>query len=472
MFKKLLNRFRKDEIQEQNVAEFTELSEISEAEALELIDEYKSKKSLSAREELILEVVSDVHVNKNKRSKPSKVESVEIIKKEDGLFTFQMSDHERHEPRNQSIALNDYDRVFWLNIIIACDGPDVDKGSYSQEENKTKNFGTLDNAKNDLKAFLQFYTPTRLGAPNLVYKYKLGRSAGYFDKTIELDNPSSQEVIDAVELGKLWVKNNVNDPEFLSIQINFFFSGHGFNNSEESGIVISDGDFSSAAIAESILSCLPSSEDCKSPCRLDLFLDCCHSGAVARDIMDYIYNIQEPEEKLTRKHAKLGFGKIFCSCLDDESSIELSDLNHGLFTFTFLNEFSRKSLISSKENKIGLRDVGWYSDLQQHPFMVDYTSSDSGLGMVKFPSMKLLNDKIKTELFNNAFEKQFNKVLESNDFKVVDGETVVNPLEITLGALRELRVACYSQETAIREKPSIRKAFSRKEHKNHELKWF
>jgi hypothetical protein len=317
-----------------------------------------------------------------------------------------------------------------------------------------------------------YYMPMRLGDPTVTYPGGVGRSPGYFDCTKRLSNPSRADIEKAIGEIREWLLINSEDPEFVSVQINLMFAGHGYAESNnESGIVIRDGELSCKQLALKILSAIPLWKDVSSPSRLDMYLDCCHSGAVARDILMAIVSEQDdfPDEYAAK--SRLGLGRVYCACLDDESSLELSSLGHGLFTYAFLNEFSRKAPAGSETTKLALRDVGWYSDLQQHPFLFDYTNKEGPNHLtLMYPSAGLTEDTVAaTKIFQAGYTTAIEKLIHTAQRK--NGEIVLNPLAIVVEALHYIRDEYLDTETRIMKNPQSRNEFVRSEYYHRNKFW-
>lgn len=251
--------------------------------------------------------------------------SLPVERKNDANVTFVLPDGKSHESRTTTVILGPRDKVFWVNLIVACDGPQMGSRLPEADRLVVRDYAKLENAKNDLNAFYSYYRPTRLGDPQIVFPLGVGRSPGFFDKTIRLDNPSRKDLNAVVGALRDWIRANQSDPEYQSVQLNFMFAGHGYldRSSETSGIVIADGEFPASALAEVLASILAGSEaDGEFP-RIDLFLDCCHSGGIARDLAKALLESQREETFVHR------IGRVYCSCLDDESSFELPKIHHG-----------------------------------------------------------------------------------------------------------------------------------------------
>jgi hypothetical protein len=429
--------------------------------------ELRAKDPKTAREELMLDLFG---------SRPNKIWNWDAdagipvsTRKQGDRVLILYPDGPQHEARATSLALNAFDRVFWVNLIIACDGPASEKHETKRTALVKRDFGKLENAVNDLDAFVRYYMPMRLGHPGLIYHAKVGRSPGYFDITKRLCNPGIVDIKNTINELRQWISVNSTDPEFKSVQINIMFAGHGYSDSEgESGIVIADGPLSSKNLGAMILDIIPEWDEPSSPSRLDMYLDCCHSAAVARDLLEEVMSIQELQPAAFASKSRLGFGKFFCSCMDDESSLELTELRHGLFSFAFLNEFSRRPPDGADDINIALRDIGWFSEMQQHPFLVDFTEKEQRFSLM-FPSAKLGEPDDFAALTEHALSNAFQHIV--NEKSPVNGKIVVSPFTMIVRALHELRAAFLDREVAIFNNPSSRKFFSRDEFFSREKMW-
>jgi hypothetical protein len=438
----------------------------------QLISELQNKETLTERESIIL------HEARLNTSETELITNSYTVRTKDinGQIVFHHPDGSEHEPRINTILMGPYDRAFWANLLIACDGPDVNRGSQSPASPTPKNFGQLVSATKDLTAFYSFYRPMMIGDPGIVYQ-KAGRSPGYFAHTERLENPNRLEINQAIKKIKNWIELNSNDPEFVSVQINFMFSGHGYSNNDgESGIVIADGLLSSKDLATMLLESLPKRDDAPSPNRLDFYLDCCHAGAVASDIHQNVIMLQEMYPGKYEGRGPLGLGRVYCSCLDDEISFEVPEIEHGLFSFAFLNEYSRKIPDNASKLKLAMRDIGWYSGLKQHPVLIDFTNPTMPEGGEKplqftFPSLKLLtiDEELKVKIFNDAINQASTTIVEK--LKAQNRELAIEPIELVTKACRILRDACKKSELQINKRPSARKVFSRKETFKRQKTW-
>jgi hypothetical protein len=439
-----------------------ELLEVSEEEA----NEIRAKVVRTARDELILAKFEARRDDSRGIAIPARFER---FGEDIHLLT---PDGDLHEPRTIAIGRGDYDRSFWVNLIIACDGPDA--GLMPPAGTRgivARDFGKLENAINDLDALTRYYMPMRIGEPNVIYAGGIGRSPGYFDCTKRLNNPTLSDIKTAIGEFREWILVNSIDPEFHSIQINFMFAGHGYDGIRgESGIVIANADLPSFVLAEMLLSVLTEWNDVHSPSRLDMYLDCCHAGAIVRDVTTVILDEQERRADEFKNRSRLGFGKLYCSSMDDESSFEMEELRHGIFSFAFLNEFSRRAPEGANEVQIALRDVAWYTELQQHPFLLDFASAPVGRFSMLVPSARLENNERRSR-------NRFKRALEWAGRVVVlktpprNGEIVINPVSVGVRAMHQLRDKYAKLERDIANDPSKREVYTRSEFYDRTKAW-
>lgn len=302
-----------------------------------------------------------------------------------------LPDGDRHERRIQRLWPGGGDRLFWVTLTIACGDPGTGRrrkaGSGPAAARLAKRFGHLAKARHDLHAYRQYYRPMQIGSPDIVGAVPgLGKCAGYFDHTVPLDNPTVDEVREAIGELRRWLDVNQGDPEYRSFQFNLAFSGHGDLEADGGGsLVLADRTLPAGELASMLLDVMPEAEDHPAPCRLDLFLDCCHAAAVASTLTARLIELQSGNDATVR--SRLDAGQIYCACLADEESYELADAPHSLFTFAFLNECSRCRPEGAASFNLALRDLGWFTGGGQHPLLLDLTQAP---GLFKFPPMYVL----------------------------------------------------------------------------------
>lgn len=224
-----------------------------------------------------------------------------------------------------------------------------------------------------------------VGNPSIVTRGGGDKSAGFFAHTIRLDNPRVDELRESLSILREWLEVNQHDPEYTSFQLNFMFSGHGDVLPDGSAaVVLADGAVDTDALAELLLTVIPEEEVSPSPCRLDLFLDCCHAAAIARGLVGRLAASPSPSPPHAGGRSRLEPGQVYCACLGDEEALELDSLQHSAFTFAFLNECSRKQPEGAASLNLALRDVGWFTNGEQHPVLLVFT--EPGGANLKFPS--------------------------------------------------------------------------------------
>ena len=221
-----------------------------------------------------------------------------------------------------------------------------------------------------------------------------------------LDNPTIAQLLSAINGIRRWIEDNQDDPEYTSFQLNFCFSGHAdFDEHGRPGIVLADSVLGAYELAFLLCLSVPEEEISPGHCRVDLFLDCCFAGAVARAIAFNLRRNQSQWDDYRRSY--LSIGQIYCACLDDEEAFELDTLPYSAFTFAFLNECSRKQPSGYEEVNIGLRDVGWYTEGLQHPLLLDFTAPD-GVN-VKFPTSYYFNNWPLPEVTKPSIERTIDR---------------------------------------------------------------
>ncbi|CAG1018856.1 hypothetical protein BURC_03679 [Burkholderiaceae bacterium] len=366
------------------------------------------------------------------------------------LFLF--GDADRHERRLQRHGVSPADRLFWVTIAVACGAPGRATGKRGQASGDlAKRYGLLERARNDLNAFYDYYRPMRLGSPSTVCAAPgADKSAGFFDCTVRLDNPSVDELHAAVLGLREWLDVNQHDPEFTSFQLNFAFSGHGDADAAgTASLVLSDAALAADDLASMLLSCIPEEEVSPSSCRFDLFLDCCKAGAIARALTRRLRALQADCDTMQR--SRLDLGQLYCACLDDEEAFELEQLPHSLFTFAFLNECSRKRPEGAESLNLALRDVGWHTNARQHPMLLDFTDPQ-GVAF-KFPSAYHLTH---PPLPGMRAAPGYAPAMDA-------ARHAVDPVGEYLGAAAALREQCVEVERELLKAPQLRVPFSRDE---------
>jgi hypothetical protein len=369
-----------------------------------------------------------------------------------GELLWVFGDSDRHERRVQRAIISGWDRLFWMTITIACGKPGAVSGVHSKElRSLAKQFGALKKARNDLDAFYQYYRPMLLGSPYIVGATPgLGKSPGFFDCAVKLDNPTVGQLLGSIRRLRNWLEVNQDDPEYTSFQLNFCFSGHGeLDENGGSSLVLADGKLEAPELASLLLRSIPKKEVSPGRCRLDLYLDCCRSGAIARALYNSLVDLQQDSDPLGR--SILNIGQVYCACLDDEESHELMGLPHSVFTFAFLNECSRKRPEGAETTNLGLRDVGWYTEGKQHPLLLDFTVPEGWA--LKFPSQYYLTHPPHSEPGRGSgTSPSIDPVRLGSD-----------PVGEFIRLARELKAECAGVEQELWLHPELRAPFSREE---------
>ena len=390
------------------------------------------------------------------------------------IVTESNNDSDRHMPKSIKLALNDYDRVFWVNILIACEG---NEPSDAIEGTRSRTNSVLTNAINDLEAFFEFYTPPMIGDPSMVDHHKIIRSPGYFQHTERLFNPTKTDLENAIERAKDWVNLNQSDPEFKSVQINVCFAGHGgFDQNGDAVVELRDFNLSAINLANRVFSILPSKDVCDNRHRVDLFFDCCHAGAYAFEFLKAAKKINQRSVFEDKAHhfddgapiVGIGVGRIFCSSMADEESLEDDLYGHGLFTYAFLNEFSAQNVVQDGMPNLGLKDVGWFSNGVQHPFFISFlkgVNPDQDDFLIKFPSLKYVT-KYQPNEMTKPQQISFLEGAVSDDGLILDEAKFFNAM------LDMRRMMSMEIETEIFKDQSLADGVIDEDYLQQEIHWF
>ncbi|MBR1127382.1 hypothetical protein [Bradyrhizobium iriomotense] len=312
-----------------------------------------------------------------------------------------ITDRKRHHPR--AVQICGWDPMatpFWVNLVIAADGigtdPDVKgKAELAKGTSVTKAYGSLPNAIRDLHALRFFYNPHRYGASYLVYPNGVGRSAGYFSHTVWLANPKLEQVNTGIESVCHWMDINSADPEFKSVQLNIYFSGHGSPGDAAGGsyVVIRNGRLRTETIVQTFLDVLSRYRFDGENLRISLFIDCCHAAAVAADFRTHLLN------EHTARLRELPFRTIwcrslFCSSLRDEQSFDEVGLKNSYFTAGFLKENSSKPVPKAYPDltQVSIRSTG-----RQTPVLIRWKRPED-TPEVRVPAMRAVPDDKKQDL--------------------------------------------------------------------------
>ena len=111
----------------------------------------------------------------------------------------------------------------------------------------------------------------------------------------------------------------------------FFFAGHGYSDGEGAYLATADDLDSNRGVSlDWLRDQVLASKD-----TVILILDCCHAGAAS--VRSPIGSQAISDRDIDRTFGALGSGKILlAACTSDETTQELSELSHGVFTFHLL----------------------------------------------------------------------------------------------------------------------------------------
>jgi hypothetical protein len=339
-------------------------------------------------------------------------------------------------PRGLRLCTESTTTAFWVNLVIACDGPatdDTSPESLADRSSKSKN--QLPNAMQDLFALSDFYRPMRIGDPNLVFERSLGRSEGYFDRTVVLSNPLLEEVKQALDVLMHWVAVNASDPEFDFFQINLIYSGHASCGKSlgDSNLFLGTEKVSTKTLVESLLASTVRYDVICYRANINVFLDCCYSAAVARDLIVHLQTMQDEAWRASRRPL-YACSRLYCSSLDDEESFDEIGLGHSYFVAAYLQE---NSLEKSSRRWPLLHEIGSRTDFTQNPVLL--CLSNDGIE-VRFPSLQLLKKELKESWEPEDLERVLEELILLHNLKPSpDGFIDVHQIDLVLAKLKELR---------------------------------
>lgn len=344
---------------------------------------------------------------------------------------------ERSQPLGLRLCTESVTTPFWINLVIACDGPATNDSPARLVTNQSpKSRNQLPNAMQDLSALSEFYRPMRIGNPNLVYAGSAGRSEGYFDRTVVLANPLLEEVKQALDVLMYWVSINAADPEFDFFQINLIYSGHAYRGESlgESNLFLGTEKVSTKTLVKSLLASTVRHDVNCPRATVGVFLDCCYSAAVARD---FVVHLQTIQDKTWRSSSRplYACSKLYCSSLDDEESFDEIGLGHSCFTAAYLRENSSEK--TSKRWPL-FHEVAPRTSFAQNPVLFSLADGDL---CIRFPSLQLLKREFKDlwqseDLGARALR---DLILFHNLSPSPEGFIDVHPMDFELAKLREMR---------------------------------
>ena len=301
---------------------------------------------------------------------------------------FPVVESNRHHPRAVRLCTSNNDETaFWVNFVMACSAG-AKKTPKKQDGARSKEYGTLPNAVHNLTALRAFYEPMRVGDPSIIIPGSAWRSAGYFAHTMLLSDPDRDAIDLAFDSTCHWLNVNAADPEFDSFQINLFFCGHGGAGNAEgepaardnSYIVLADGEMPITAYVDKLLDRFVETKVQASFCRINLFLDCCFSSAIARDFIVTLRRRQS-ERKQELLIGNIFCGSIHCSSLGDEKSFDHSKLDYSCFVSAYLRENSAAAIASQHPTMSAVSD---WTDHRQHPVLL---RNENGGMRLRFPTL-------------------------------------------------------------------------------------
>ena len=228
-----------------------------------------------------------------------------------------------------------------------------------------------------------------------------GYDAGKKEKHIRLVNPDKKEIIDAFIVAGQYLKSFVGKKNWNGGQITFIYAGHGLMGN--GALYISEDSFSAENLLNNIVVNLPLSNE---RCRIDLILDSCYSGAF---VGHFIEEAQKHEDKI------FPF-ELFGSCLHNETSLESSEWEHGILTFSFQKSLEIDPFQEPKDEFL----PDWQEEVKCSLFQGGVTYLSSG----RQHAFNLRNGNLKvygaTRFFNIFDELDKDEVLKEDLFKMMD----------------------------------------------------
>lgn len=220
-----------------------------------------------------------------------------------------------------------------------------------------------------------------------------GYDSGKREKHIRLVNPTLQDIDKAIIATGQYFKSFKNKKDWRGGEVLLIYAGHGLEGSGDFYISGSDDFLSAKDFLSKVVENLPLGEEL---CRIDLNIDSCYSGAFIGNFLFEIYD---------KYSDKIFPFDLFGSCLYDEMSLESSEWEHGILTYSLqqdmnpFEESNNKNLLNWQENiKNSLFQGGvvYLSDGTQHAFNL------RGGDLQVFGSTRLFN------IFEELGNKKFN----------------------------------------------------------------
>jgi hypothetical protein len=288
-------------------------------------------------------------------------------------------------PRHMGFGMSEKDRNFWFNLVIGCSGPDsTSKSVLSSNGFRSRDAAILAYAMSDVVRLRDFVNRYPMTEPDQVFSLGWRPFAGTFSESTILREATSADLDDAFEVMRIFFERNKYDPEMDGGQVNIFFAGHGVNmlnvhHIDRGGLCLKDKVITTQDLQERLIGTLTESTlknwyGLSGPgnCRVDMYLDCCHSGQfVASFIGKILYACKG-----------LVPGRFWCSSMPFQVSFESDELKNGVFTHHFLSDYSTKkrsffsSLFRGRTPSLRYGDVGRTTGARQNPFLIDFSAGD------------------------------------------------------------------------------------------------
>ena len=335
------------------------------------------------------------------RVESPELQAMNVVRRRGESLDVALSETKKAHPRALSLIMGEpLKSAFWINLVIACDGPVGSATVPTSVDLASKSRSQLPNALKDLSAMSEFYRPIMVGNHHIQIPGSISRSEGYFNRTVILANPSPEEVELALDVLLHWVLINSGDLEFERFTFNFFYSGHA-NQGDSPGqscLFLGNTRFYTESLVERLLASTSRWNIIAQGAKVNIFLDCCYSAAVARDMMVHLQAKQDTKwRESTKPHYICGM--MHCSSLDDEKSFDKPGLGHSFFVAAFLRENS-----SGKASKRWphLHEIGSRTNFRQSPVLINVQNKM----LTRFPLRQLAKPEVKRELQSEELKAQ------------------------------------------------------------------
>ena len=242
-------------------------------------------------------------------------------------------------------------RNYKVTISISCSGPK--NGKVKSSEIKV--------LRKREEADLFYTTNDADWIYNSTKKYfnKKGYDSGKKEKHIRLVNPNLSEISEAFIATGQYFKSMAGRKDWAGGELTVIYAGHGFE--EDGALCISGHSLNAKNLIEIIIANLPLTDQ---RCRIDLLLDSCFSGAFIANFIDE-----------SQKYSDVIFPfDMFGSCLHDESSLESSEWEHGIFTYSFKKNDEIDPFIEPKNEFL----LEWQTKLKSSLFQGGVTFLSEG----------------------------------------------------------------------------------------------